>query len=78
MASGQYLVYPASGHFWGIQFEGQFLARFSEKTQAIRAAMTLASSSANAGADNTVLVEGPDGERYPIWSQGRDSLVSAA
>ncbi len=78
MAPGQYLVYPASGHFWGVQFEGRFLARFPEKAQAIRAAVTLASSSANAGTDNTVLVEGADGERYPIWSQGRDSLVSAA
>ncbi len=78
MAPGQYLVYPASDHLWGVQFEGRFLARFPEKTQAIRAAVTLANTTADAKTKTTVLCEGPDGERYPLWSHDRDSFVSAA
>ncbi len=78
MIPGQYLVYPASGHSWGVQFEGRFLARFPEKAQALRAAVTLANTTAEAKSKTIVLCEGPDGERYPVWSHHRDGSISAS
>jgi hypothetical protein len=77
MTLGEYLVYPMSGHQWGVQYEGRFLARFATKSQAIQAAITIASAS-QPTVPTSVIVEANGGERYPVWSYGRDGYVSAA
>jgi len=44
--------------------------------KAIRAAITIASAT-RPSIPTAVVVEATGGERYPIWSYGRDSYVSA-
>jgi hypothetical protein len=46
--------------------KGAFLHALPHKMQAIRAAVTLANTTADANSKTTVLCEGPDGERYPL------------
>ncbi len=73
---GSYLICRSSGDQWAIHFEGRFLARFPEKSQAIQAAITVAHAT-RAEADASVLVQAPGGDRYPVWCSKVDSYVSA-
>ena len=77
MRPTDYLIYPMAGDQWGLQHGGRFLARFGSKSQAIRAAITLANV-ANPDVITSVIIEATAGERYPIWTSATDGYVSAA
>ena len=78
MTPGEYLIYRAQDHHWAIQFEGLFLAKFPEKSQAIKAAITLAHATFSSEVPSSVVCEVAGGERYTLWTHTRDSYVSAA
>ncbi len=77
MAPGEYLIYRAHGHQWAIRFEGRFLAKFPEKSQAIQAAITLAQETAPPEVPTSVVCEVAGEERYTLWDRTRDGYVSA-
>ncbi len=78
MAPGEYLIYRAHDHQWAIQFEGRFLAKFRDKSQAIQAAITIVHATLSPEVPVSVVCEVAGGERYMLWSRTRDSYVSGA
>ncbi len=78
MAPGEYLIYRAHDHQWAIQFEGRFLTKFRDKSQAIQTAITIAQAILPPEAPTSVVCEVAGGERYTLWSRTKDSYVSAA
>jgi Uncharacterized protein conserved in bacteria (DUF2188) len=73
VATDQYVVFRASDGQWTVRYDGRQLASFPRKEHAIRAAVTVASETSRSGDKTTVVSEGPGGERYAIWTYGRDS-----
>ncbi len=78
MAPGEYLIYRAHDQQWAIQFEGRFLAKFPDKSQAIQAAITIVQATLAPEAPASVVCEVAGGERYTLWNRTKDSYVSAA
>lgn len=68
MQLDRYLVVPVDDR-WTVQLGSAFLGVFSQKGEAIQAAITVAVSS---GAEAKVLTQGPEGEFMPIWTFGLD------
>jgi hypothetical protein len=75
MAADHYIICRLSPDQWGIRYNGTVLAYFPEKSEAVRAAIAIASEIANAGTQAVVLGEGPGAESYPIWSSDKDGLT---
>ena len=75
MAAEEYIVYRAADQRWGLQFKGKVLALFPDKGQAIRAAVSIAHTTATPEKPTAVFSEGAGGESYSIWASGKDGFV---
>jgi Uncharacterized protein conserved in bacteria (DUF2188) len=77
MQLDRYLVLPVDDR-WAVQLERSILGVFSQKGEAIQAAITVAVSSGRYGTQAEVLTQGPDGEFTPIWTFGLDGYSAEA
>jgi len=73
MEQDRYIVVPCGEH-WAVKLNGRVLGTFSERSDAIRAAITVANNSGQHGVPSEVLSQAPTGETHPIWVYGRDTL----
>jgi hypothetical protein len=69
----RYCVVP-SGEHWAVKLNGKVLGTFSERSEAIRAAITVANNAGQHGVASEVLSQAPNGETHPIWIYGRDTF----
>jgi hypothetical protein len=67
-----YFVVPSGDH-WAVKLNGKVLGTFSERSEAIRAAITVANSAGQHGIESRVLSQSSTGETHPIWVYGRDT-----
>ena len=77
MQLGRYLVVPVDDR-WAVQLGGSTLGAFSQKGEAIQAAIAVAVSSGKFGAQAEVMTQGPEGEFMPIWTLGLDGYSAEA
>jgi hypothetical protein len=77
MQLDRYLVVPVDDR-WAVQLGGAILGAFSQKSEAIQAAITVAVSSGRYGAQAEVVTQGPEGEFAPIWTLGLDGYSAEA
>ena len=77
MQLDRYLVVPVDDR-WTVQLGGSILGVFSQKGEAIQAAITVAVSSGRYGAQAEVVTQGPEGEFAPIWTLGLDGYSAEA
>ena len=77
MQLDRYLIVPAEDR-WAIQLGSTILGTFSEKGEAIAAAIVVACSSGKHGNQAEVLTKGQDGAFLPIWTYGQDSYSAEA
>ncbi len=75
MEKDSYLVVPPGEH-WAVKLNGGTLGTFESRSEAIRAAITVAHSSGQHGVPSEVLSHAPGGETHPIWVYGRDTYSS--
>lgn len=77
MQLDRYLIVPVDDR-WAVQLGGAILGAFSQKSEAIQAAITVAVSSGRYGAQAEVVTQGPEGEFVPIWTLGLDGYSAEA
>ena len=73
MEQDHYLVAPL-GEYWAVKLNDKVLGTFAERSDAIRAAITVADSAGQHGIASEVLSQAASGETHPIWVYGRDTL----
>ena len=76
MASGDYLITRTNDGHWLLRFDGQHMASFPEKRQAIRAAVTLVNVAGLHGKNARVFGVDDHGLVYPSWKCGRDTIAT--